>query len=159
MTVVNSHARAADFDDVYSEHYAQMAKTAFLLLGNSGEAEEVTQEAFTTLFQRWDTIDNPPGFVRTAIVNRSRDIGRRRTTKLRLVNRIRSQRSTQSEPEFVLDVLQTLDLDLRELVVLRFYADLTIAQIAQDLGIPEGTVKSKLHKAIGHLKRDFNDEH
>jgi len=66
---------ATSFEGVFASEYPAVARMAYLLLGRTGEAEEAAQEAFTTLLQRWDRIDNPAGFVRTATLNRCRDIG------------------------------------------------------------------------------------
>jgi RNA polymerase sigma-70 factor, ECF subfamily len=144
---------ATDFDSVYSDYYPAIARSAFLLLGNSGEAEEVTQEAFAALLQNWDTVDRPAAFVRTAMVNRAHDVARRRVTRFKLIDRMRAQRTDSAEPEFLLDVLGDLDYDLRALVVLRFYLDLTVPQIAEELRLPEGTIKSRLHRATKELQR------
>lgn len=150
------------FDAVFRREYAPVARMAYLLLGATGEAEEVTQEAFTTLLQRWDSIDNPAGFVRTAVLNRSRDLGRRRSVRRRALQRLRPtsevtipDRSADLE---VVDALASLDRTLRETVVLRYYLDHTIDQIAEMTNVPAGTVKSRLNRARAALAALFTDD-
>ncbi|GHH29905.1 RNA polymerase sigma factor [Streptomyces lanatus] len=67
---------------------------------------------------------------------------------------------TAEERELALVVeqaLQSLDQDVRRLVVLRFYADLSVRQIAEQLGVPEGTVKSRLHAAMRSLRERLRE--
>lgn len=143
------------FESVFKRDYTPVARMAYLILGSTGEAEEVAQDAFAALLRRWDRIDNPSGFVRTAVLNSCRDIGRRRTVRRRALQRVRPvvepsapDASTHRE---VIAALGELDLALREVVVLRYYLDHTIDQIAALTSAPAGTVKSRLHRAIGQL--------
>jgi RNA polymerase sigma-70 factor (ECF subfamily) len=55
------------------------------------------------------------------------------------------------------EALATLDIDLRTIIVLRYWADLTIDQIAERLGLPAGTVKSRLHRALDQIRRSIAD--
>ena len=146
------------FDALFASEYPAVARIAFLLLGNSGEAEEATQDAFVTLLQRWDRVQTPSAFVRTAVINRCRDIGRRRQTLRRLLPRARRGTSDNAEREYLVDALQALDIDLRELVVYRYYIGHTVPEISAILGIAEGTVKSRLHRALDKLEAALTDQ-
>lgn len=143
----------ADFDTLFRREYPSVARLAFLLLGRTGEAEEVTQEAFVTLLTRWDEVANPNGFVRTAVVNRCRDIARRRVVRDRIVRRLRPDDQDASEADYLVDALQHLPVQLRSVIVLRFYLGHTVPEIASILDVPEGTVKSRLHRALQDLRR------
>jgi len=146
---------AESFEHLFRREFTQVARMAYLMLGSTGEAEEVAQEAFTEWLRRWDGIDNPSGFVRTAALNRCRDIGRRRRVKDRVLQRIRpiDEGIVENGPRAreVIEALGTLELPLREVVVLRFYLDHTIDEIAALTSVPAGTVKSRLHRAMGVL--------
>lgn len=141
-----------DFDSFFRREYPSVARLAFLLLGRTGEAEEVTQEAFISLLQRWQTIENPSGFVRTAAVNRCRDIKRQRGVRDRIVRSIRPPEHDPDDPEYLIDVLQAIPIQLRTVIVLRFYLGHTVPEIASIVGIAEGTAKSRLHRAIHELR-------
>lgn len=146
----------ATFDDVFLRDYEGVARLAYLLLGGTGEAEEVAQEVFTVLLQRWSRVDNPSGFVRTAVVNRCRDVARRRTVRDRALRRLRPVPETVGDVDedsmIVLDALRRIEPPLREVVVLRYYLGHTVPEIGGIVGCPEGTVKSRLHRATGRLR-------
>lgn len=154
-SVTRDTEQVETFESVFERDYLKVARMAYLLLGSTGEAEEVTQEAFATLFQRWDRVDNPSGFVRTAVVNRCRDLGRRRAVRSRALRRLRPvEEPSESDAVVgheVLEALSQLEVSLRELVVLRYYLDHTVPEIAEITRTPAGTVKSRLHRALGQL--------
>ncbi|HTO00057.1 MAG TPA: sigma-70 family RNA polymerase sigma factor [Microthrixaceae bacterium] len=140
------------FEDLFRRDFAQVARMAYLMLGSTGEAEEVAQEAFTELFRRWGAVDNPSGFVRTTVLNRCRDIGRRRRVRDRVLRRVRPVDEAAVEDtsmsQEVIEALAGLELPLREVAVLRFYGDHTVDEIAMLTAVPAGTVKSRLHRAM-----------
>lgn len=160
--VVEPTATIDTFETVFQRDYAAVARMAYLLLGATGEAEEVAQEVFATLLQRWDRVANPSGFVRTAAINRCRDLGRRRSTRQRAIARLvavddGSTVDRVADPDLIA-ALQGLDLPLRELIVLRYYLDHTVDEIAELTDTPAGTVKSRLHRALGRLNEHLTGE-
>jgi len=138
------------FEQLFEREHPLVVRMAYLMLGRTGEAEEVAQEAFTELLVRWGRIDNPEGFVRTVAVNRCRDIGRRRSVRDRALRRLR-EREEPVIGDYLVDALQQLDPQLRELIVLRYYLGHTVPEIAGIVDTPEGTVKSRLHRALARL--------
>lgn len=160
MRSVPTATEVDTFESVFARDYAAVARMAYLLLGATGEAEEVAQEAFATLLQRWDSVDNPSGFVRTAVLNRCRDLGRRRAVRRRALGRLRPV--DEAPPEVadnraLVDALAELELPQREVVVLRYYLDHTVPEIASLTGTPAGTVKSRLHRALARLQELLGD--
>jgi RNA polymerase sigma-70 factor (ECF subfamily) len=147
---VGSAEHVVTFEQLFESEHPAVLRMAYLMLGRTGEAEEVAQEAFTELLLRWESIRNPEGFLRTVAVNRCRDIGRRRTVRDRALRRIRT-REAPIAGDYLIDALQQLDPHLREVVVLRYYLDHTVPDIASIVGSPLGTVKSRLHRALGRL--------
>ena len=125
-------------------------RMAYLMLGRTGEVEEVAPEAFTELLVRSGRIDNPESFVRTVAVIRCRDIGRRRSVRDRALRRMR-QREEPVAGDYLVDALAQLDPQPRELVVLRYYLGHRVPEIAAIIDTPEGTVKSRLHRALAQL--------
>lgn len=93
-------------------------------------------------------------------------IDRHRRTKTRdaLVDRLRVHRpSVHHDPDVALTssvraALAALDAELRAIVVLRYYADLSVAQIARLIEVPEGTVKSRLHRAASVLRAELEED-
>lgn len=154
---------AASRDDavaaLFDAHYAGLCRLATLLLDDRGQAEEAVQEAFTRTFAAWRRLRRPEraaAYLRAAVVNQCRSRGRRRASELR-GNRRAWADVPDAAPsrgiERAGDVLaareavRALPPRQREVVVLRYYADLSEADVAAALGCSTGTVKSQLSKA------------
>ncbi len=145
-------AGASSFEVVFAREREPMLRLAYLLLGSESMAEEAVQDAFARLLDAWSTVANPGGFVRTATVNRCRDLLRRRTLASRVLLRFRPEPVVGPGDHYVLDLLASLDRDRREVLVLRFYLGHTTAEIAALLGVPEGTVRSRMQRGIEDLR-------
>lgn len=126
--------------------------------GSRSEAEEVAQDAYVKLLPRWSTVrdyDDPEAWVRTVAVRLL--ISRRRRAKVaalglsRLAGRV--QRHEPEQPELtaaavlVSAALGTLPVAQRAVVILHHVMDLPVEQVASELGVPVGTVKSRLSRA------------
>jgi RNA polymerase sigma-70 factor (sigma-E family) len=158
---------AARFADVYAEHHDRLVRVAFLLTGSATAAEDVTQEAFAKLHERFVRIHNPGGWLRTVVVNGARNEIRRQRARRRLVERISGTTTDRgvttaglgstATPELI-GSLQRLPSRQRAVVVLRFYEDMTEADIAAALNVRLGTVKSSLHRALAALREQLGSE-
>lgn len=135
---------------LYAEHALPLRRTAFLLTGSTAVAEELVQDAFEQLVRRWDAIENPPGYLRVAVVNGARSWGRR--AHRRVPDPPASYVQLDQEAIDVRDALATLRHDEREVVVLRYFVGLSDSQIAADLDRPIGTVKSQIFRGLAHMK-------
>jgi len=145
----------AAFDDLFRSEYAGLVRLAFLITGPRLRAEELTQDAFAQLLERWSEVEKPGGFVRTALVSRCRDAQRREITGRRKLRLLRPVAEPQSETDYLVDTLAKLPVHWRTMVVLRFYGGHSIAEIAAITGDPEGSVKSGLHRALTQLRGDL----
>ena len=153
-------------------------RLAWAILGNETEAEDAAQEAFAAAWRKRDTLRDPASFdawFQRILVNtcRMRLRQRRRNPVREIPVRtsapVDGDGPTASEPATgdeavqvglraaVSDALAGLDADHRIVVVLRYWADLTVDQIADRLGIPPGTVKSRLHSALRALHPELED--
>ena len=138
------------FEWLYRAEYAAMVRVAALLVGGGGQAEEVVQDAFAKVYQRWGRMERPGAYLRAAVVNGARDVLRRRRVALR---RPPDPAPASAEPpDHLSDALQSLPPKRRAAVVLRYYADLPEAEIAAVLGVRPGTVKSMLHRSLNQLR-------
>jgi RNA polymerase sigma-70 factor (ECF subfamily) len=146
------------FDDVYAAHYADLTVQLFAYFGDRQEAQDLVQEAFCRALARWRTVsgyDDPVAWIRRVAWNLAVSRWRRRRTASGFLRR---QRVAEPQvdgpgPERVALVaaLGTLPPAHRRAIVLRYLADLTIAEIAEQEGVAEGTVKSWLHRARSAL--------
>jgi RNA polymerase sigma-70 factor (sigma-E family) len=141
------------FDDLFHAERVPMTRLAYLLVGSEAVAEEVVQDAFAQVYERWDRLDRPGGYLRTCVVHGARRAGKRRSRELRAVH----DRPTASELDAreLLDALARLRPAWRAVVVLRFYGDMTQDEIAEVLDMRVGTVKSTLHRALGQLREEI----
>lgn len=140
---------------------------ARLLLDDPGQAEEVVQEAFVRTYASWRRVrnqDDPLSYVRRAVVNLARgDLRRRRVERRERFERVvnaPSAESTVVEQARDLEVaaaVQALPRRQRECVVLRFYSDCAVAEIAETLGISDGSVKQHLHRAMAALGETLHE--
>ena len=146
---------------VFREHGPALVGLARLLLDDSGVAEEVVQEAFIRTYASWRRVRNkedPLPYVRRTVVNLARGGLRRR----RIERRERFERPMhvpsaeavavgQARDEEVAAAVHGLPRRQRECVVLRFYGDCSVEQIAATLRISDGSVKQHLHRAMAAL--------
>lgn len=152
--VLDEVPHVVTFDELFGREYGPMVRLATLLLGNEAEAEEVVQEAFAVVHERWDRLVRPGGYLRGCVVNRSRDLLRRRAVAHRL-RRAHSSAPVEASglgADHLFDALAVLPPRRRIAVVLRYYEGRTEAEIAELLGVRPGTVKSMLHRALAQLR-------
>ena len=149
------------FHEVYSDTRVAMVRLASLLVASRAEAEELTQDAYIDLYRQWDEVVNPAGFLRTLVVRRCTRSRRRRVTerhKLEFVGRRDDPYGGLSgEPEVdeTVAAVRRLPPERRAVVVLRFYGDMSHAQIAEVLECSVGSVRTRLHRALAELRKEL----
>jgi RNA polymerase sigma factor (sigma-70 family) len=156
--MTNPTASNASFEDFYAERFVPLSRLAYLLTGSSERADELAQDACEQVLRRWDVIDHPRQYARLAVINGSRSSGRRLRLAERTPGDDRYSVELDTDALAVRGVLAELPPREREIVVLRYYADLRIDDIAADLGIPAGTVKSHLHRALARVQSALTEE-
>jgi RNA polymerase sigma-70 factor (sigma-E family) len=145
-------SRDVGFDELFATQRDAMTRLAYLLTGSASHADEAVQESFARVYERWSAIDSPPAFLRTCVVNRCRSWHRHRAVAERKVHLVSNDDLYLDRPDELADALARLPHRRRAAVVLRFYEQLTIAEIATTLGISDGAVKSSLHRGLDQLK-------
>src|SRR5690349_3183642 len=138
------------FDAFYRAHRLPMVRLAVLLIDRRSEADEVVQEAFAAVHQRWDDLDVPAAYLRRVVVNRCHDVLRRRRHRREVV--LDEPQVVEPPGDELRDVIATLPAKQRTVIVLRYYEDLSMESIADLTGMPVGTVKSSLHRALAQLR-------
>ncbi|MCL2393949.1 MAG: sigma-70 family RNA polymerase sigma factor [Acidimicrobiaceae bacterium] len=138
----------------YEAHRLALFRLARLLTGSDPFAEDVVQEAFARLQATGQVPDDTLAYLRTVVAN----LCRNRTRRL-VLERHHPQSAPLPVENPELDetwaAVQKLPFRQRAVVVLRFYDDLSEAEIAGLLGCPTGTVKSALHRALARLRRSL----
>lgn len=144
----------ADLVEAYEEHWLALARLAYLMTGSQSVAEELVQEVFLAARPRWNGITNPAGYLRTSVVNATRDWGRHQQVVAK--HQPRAPEPAIDHPDELWDALARLDHRRRSAVVLRFYADLPDDEIAELLGCRPATVRTLIHRALRDLRREMN---
>lgn len=147
---------ATRIERFYRAEYPAVVRLAYALLGDLDAAEDAVQEAFATLLARFDDVANPAGYLRTCVANRCRNAWRRRRLHADRLPLARgpAPESVTAEVSELFDVLLRLPYRHRAVLVLRYYADWSEAEIAQVLGCRPGTVKSLAARGLARLERE-----
>lgn len=147
------------FEAVYVRLRAPLVRVAYLLLGGAAGtegAEDVVHDAFVRYRERHGTVDSPDAYLRQAVVNGCRDRLRhavvRRDRLPRLLPVPADAVTHVPELDETWAVLARLPERHRAALVLRFYEDLSEAEIARLLGCRPGTVKSLIHRGLARVK-------
>ncbi|MFT3851855.1 MAG: sigma-70 family RNA polymerase sigma factor [Ilumatobacteraceae bacterium] len=145
-------ASSADFDALFASELTPMIRLATSLVDRSERAEEIVQDAFERTLLAWGRLDQPGAYLRTCVINGCRSELRRRRVLRRHVPPA-SEAAVAAEDGYLLDALAQLAPRRRIAVTLRFYADMTEAQIAEAMGVRAGTVKSLVSRGLADLRK------
>jgi RNA polymerase sigma-70 factor (sigma-E family) len=147
---------------LYAAHYRSLVRLAALLVRDTGTAEEVVQESFVAMHARWRLLrdsDQALSYLQRSVVNRSRSVLRHRVVVDRNAPKPPPDMPSAEQGALVLlersavvSALRTLSPRQREVVVLRYYGDLSETQIALTMGISTGAVKSHAARAMSSLR-------
>ena len=147
---------------LYAAHYRSLVRLAALLLRDVATAEEVVQDSFVAMHDGWRRLrdnDKALSYLRQSVVNRSRSVLRHRVVVDKNAPKPAPDMPSAEqgaiallERSAVVTALRTLPLRQREALVLRFYGDLSEAQIAATMGISKGAVKSHTARAMTALR-------
>ncbi|MFG1921522.1 RNA polymerase sigma factor [Cryptosporangium sp. NPDC048952] len=152
-----------DFGRFYADNFPVLCKQLYAYTGDATEAQDAVQEAFVRAWTRWASVsryENPAGWVRQVAWRLAISRWRRARTALRYLNGQREVHAPPPGPEHVTLVaaLATLPERQRRAVVLHYLADLSIAQIATEESVAEGTVKSWLHRGRAAMAAHLDSE-
>lgn len=152
------------FEAFYRAEYPGMVAVASALTWDADHAEDLVQDTMVKAFVRWGrvgTLERPGGWCHRVLVNACRSWWRRRRTEARHLASLRREHATTAEPSA--DVvafwaaLRTLPERPRAAVALHFATDLTMADVAAVLGVPEGTVRSDIARARALIMAKLGD--
>jgi len=168
MTAVRSEVgTSATLAALHREHYRSLVKLASLLVDDRATCEEIVQDAFVAVFRSASRVRDGsklPAYLRSAVLNGARSHLRKRQVRSRL-RLIRSEDVASAETgalqaddqRAMLAALRALPDRQRDVLVLRFYLDLSESDIAETLGIGAGTVKTHTRRALDALAQQLED--
>lgn len=150
--------------ELYDASYRRLVVQMLALCGDQATAEDAVQEAFVKAIgmgSRLRRLDNPEAWLRTVAVNHLRNGWRHSNVFRRIMPRVPgSTASVAMSPDHVavVEALRQIPFDLRVVITLHHIADQPTAQIAAQLGVPEGTVKGRLVKGRAVLSTLLSEE-
>ena len=152
--VVVPVGETVSFEALYEHAYQPMVRLAFTLVDTRPQAEEVVQDSFAAVYERFERLDNPEAYLRVTVLN-----GCRRVLRRRMLSRRQPIPPTEDGAlgaSHVVDAIRRLPHKQRSMVVLRYDLQLTDTEIADTLDVPLGTVKSTLHRALAELRKELS---
>jgi RNA polymerase sigma-70 factor (sigma-E family) len=162
--------RSADWAvaELYSLHYWALVRLAVLLVRDAPTAEDVVQDSFVAMHDGWRRLrdaDCALAYLRRAVLNRSRSVLRHRAVVDRHLPNLPPDMPSAEygalallERSAVVAALRKLPDRQREAIVLRYYADLSEAEVAAAMGISRGAVKSHTARAMASLRADLEQQ-
>lgn len=154
--------------ELFRAHRVALVRVAVLLVGDTPTAEDVVQEAFVGLYRarrRLTSTDKALAYVRASVVNGCRSVHRARSrARLRRVQHVPPAWSAEAavlareESRTTLQAFSRLPGRAREVLALRYYLDLSDAEIAEALGVTKSTVSSTASRALTTLAADMKQE-
>lgn len=159
--------------EVYRRHGGAVYGLSRRVLGDDALAEDVTQELFLRLWNEPDRFDSSRGALRSYLQRQahSRSVERVRSEEARRrredrsialdidsVENLESQVLSSIESERVRAALDTLDVEDRRAIVLAYYGGISYRDVAVRLGLPEGTVKSRIRAGLRRLSSILDDD-
>lgn len=140
------------FEDVFRRESLGMVRLAFLMVGSAPLAEELVQDAFARLLERWDGVEQPAAYLRICVVNGCRSAHRRRAVERKHAVYRDAAVAGVLGADHLQDALAALPVKRRAAIILRYYHDLSEAEIADALGVRPGTVKSLVSRGLAQLR-------
>jgi RNA polymerase sigma-70 factor (ECF subfamily) len=148
-------AEASDFDALFEAQYRSVVGLAFVLCGDMGRAEDLTQEAFAAAHRSWLTVgryDDPGAWVRRVVANKAISLRRRRSAESRALTRYGSRRvltesASDIDDDAVWSAVRALPRRQAQVVALTFLDQLDAAEVGRVLHCGEATVKTHLRRA------------
>ena len=149
------------FEEVYERHVTGTLAVVLALREARVGAEEIVQEAFLRAYERWDRVggmDRPDLWVQRVALNLATSRLRRLAAEARAMARLAGRRDEPATEPFAReqpfwDLVRSLPPKQARVVALRYAGDLAVRDIAQVVGVAEGTVKAQLHTARQRLEQ------
>ena len=150
------------FEEYVAARWSRLVRSAVLMGADVHAAEDVVQTALAKCYLAWSRVsraDDPDAYVHRVLINTLTDSRRRRSSLETPIKQLPDRASGDGADERARDdalrrALRALPLEQRQVLVLRYYADLTELQIASALGVAAGTVKSRASRGLAALEVD-----
>ena len=154
-------AEPLTFEELFADHHGRLYRALYMIVGNRHEAEELMQDAFVKVLERWDRIDNPAGYLYRSALNSTRS----RFRRLQLAAKRTLSAGEPEDPFAAADLRDQVVRSLRELperqraaLVLLDLLDLRSDEAAKVLRVTPATVRSLASHARAALKLSMEND-
>lgn len=151
------NVEGSGFEGLFASERAPMLRLAVLMVGSAESAEDVVQDAFTSVSERWDELERPGGYLRATVVNGCRMVLRRREVEHRHEGAL-SGPVVSALPTHLVELreaLTALSERQRVAVVMRYFADGSDAEIAELLACRRSTVRSLIRRGLSSMRKEL----
>lgn len=150
----------SDLEALFRTHWPRAYRAAYLVTHDAGAAEDIAQESFLAALRALDTFDRRRRFgpwLHRIVVNRAIDWtrARRLRSEVELVESLHAPKTADPPGDDVLAALARLSPEHRAVVVMRYVLEFTPGEIAEALGLPRGTVNSRLRRGLDTLGEEL----
>lgn len=153
---MRTQQRDAEFTDFVAARWTALYRAAYVMVPDHAHAEDLVQTALLTTYQNWRRVRDLnalEAYTRSIIVNTAIGWFRKKSWRESPTDELRESGAVDRYADHdLLDQIGRLPVRQRAVVMLRFYADLTVADTARELGVSEGTVKSQTRRALAALR-------
>ncbi|MFD5853488.1 sigma-70 family RNA polymerase sigma factor [Cytobacillus pseudoceanisediminis] len=152
------------FQELIQDEKNKLFRMAYLYVKNEDDALDIVQDTIYKAFISIKQLKNHQYFstwISRILINVALDFIKKnkRTIPFNDVDGFHRDRNLRTEEKLdLLEAIERLEVQYKTVIILRYYKDLSIKQIAEILKCPEGTVKTRLHRAINQLKSDLKEE-
>ncbi len=155
------------FDALVDRHATRLFAMAYIILQDRAAAEDAVQETLVKAWRSMTQLRSPErieGWLRRVLINACRDQLRQSRRRQKAIDSLVPSGSVSSPDTWIAGsdeiarAMRRLTQEHREVIVLRYYADLSARAIGETLGIPEGTVRSRLHHGLRALRATLDAE-
>jgi RNA polymerase sigma-70 factor (sigma-E family) len=152
---------------LFRRHHLELVRLARLMVGDLATAEDVVQDAFEQLHRRWPRLRDHTtalAYARSSVLNGCRTVhrrvavARRRSPLLGVASAQADGTQAAAEHDAMIAALRALPRRQREVLVLRYYADLDVAEVSATVGISPGAVRSTTTRGLAALARALRED-
>ena len=143
------------FDEFYANTWPHAFRLAALMTHDTEAGADIAQDVFANMSRRWETIERPDAYLQRGLTNACSNWKRNARTAARKQHLLVARHETEVTLDALATAVARLPFRQRAVVVLRYYADLSEAEIAKALSCRPGTVKSLTFRALASLSREI----
>jgi len=165
----SEHRAEPGLTELFREHHLELVRLALIMVGDVATAEDVVQDVFERLHQRWHRLHEPASglaYARSSVLNACRSVHRRTAVARKHAPRLAADSAAPgpdgatalADRSELTQALRALPRRQREVLVLRYYLDLDVTEIASTLRIAPSAVRSNCSRGLAALARTLGEE-